>query len=1246
MTKFTFKVLDVNLKMIWSFKTQNELAAFFNRKRGSFTNKIVKELKDSQFSTINFIEDDRSYLIFMTDDPEKYGALRGIKRILKKDIGDRSKKEKSIIKRVEKYPKVSMRVYTQRVNELMEEELIEEEKESVVEQFMRGVEPFFEKPTEYKEKFLYDIEQDFGYPLSLVYSFECYKAMRERAAETGEKIFFVVEYLVFKSDLPDGVDFMFGYDPYHAYAPIYLSGSFHKRNVYDHLIVETLDVAFEHNGYTIEEYENQKAKIERDYEKESNEYKYRMRDLERWKLRSLTDMSSHSVSAKVEPGNDESGLVTLVEYISISDANIATLGEYFITKLWLITEDNLKKNIKAKNKKPRKTGGFFPFINQTSYDLTSLAIYNKAKVEVKNCFVYAMENSGKFNEIELREIAESIKTERLTLSSIGQIAKQYNTRLNIKILENVSKKQNSKTINPKGERVIDLGLIEGHYFLDVVLPFSYFSIKNYDEIKDLNNFQKIKKRKNNKFLVDNKVSITAFKAVKTMLENPNILRRMTLEELSKTCQIRKAHDIENLEYSEKSVIPVEFKESKTDYRHVYFADFETAINEEGVHKEFLISFIKANEPNSMKSFYEENCAYKFLDSLETKSLIYFHNLGFDFLFLFDKVKVVSMIKKGSQIKSVLCVYKNKVLTFKDSWSILPNKLKDFNKTLKLGEVFDKEVMPYKFYSHDRVFKVCPMEDIEKVAKEYISKKDREHFINTCKYKFGMNNKFDEKIYAIYYCEQDVKILEKGLLKFRDMIKQITDLDVYGYVSLPSIADAFIKKTGCYDDCYKIANAPQMFISKCVLGGRVMTKNNKKIDVEGVINDFDAVSLYPSAMHLVDTFTKGKPKILTDEMITKIENQEFDDFSAFYVQIIIESIETERDFPLIYRRTKQGVVEYTNDAEYTTMFVGDIYLKDMIKHHGIKYQVLRGYYFDEGFNNKIKDVIELLFNERVKYKKQGNPIEQVYKLFLNAIYGKTIQKPVSYDYKIVYGFDDYIDYVFIHNPVVISTNKAKTGDIYIVKMRKPTNTHYNAVHIGSRILDASKFLMNRVFYAADEVGANIYYQDTDSMHIEDGDIARVKDKFKELNPECKDLIGSGLGQYHSDFSVIPNEDMTKEEIANLPGANDLYSSRLIALAKKCYIDILKQRVNENDDEETKMRKQNFNAYHIRMKGVSSSTIIKKAKDEYDGKIEDLYKKLYNGKSVTFDLASSQVMMKKDNSFGIKNICVFERKMKFL
>ena len=63
-----------------------------------------------------------------------------------------------------------------------------------------------------------------------------------------------------------------------------------------------------------------------------------------------------------------------------------------------------------------------------------------------------------------------------------------------------------------------------------------------------------------------------------------------------------------------------------------------------------------------------------------------------------------------------------------------------------------------------------------------------------------------------------------------------------------------------NDYYKYSGIPRAFIQKAVYGGRCMTRDNKKWKVFKVLSDFDAVSLYPSAMKRLYCQT-GKPKLI-------------------------------------------------------------------------------------------------------------------------------------------------------------------------------------------------------------------------------------------------------------------------------------------------------------------------------------------------------------------------------------------------
>ena len=89
------------------------------------------------------------------------------------------------------------------------------------------------------------------------------------------------------------------------------------------------------------------------------------------------------------------------------------------------------------------------------------------------------------------------------------------------------------------------------------------------------------------------------------------------------------------------------------------------------------------------------------------------------------------------------------------------------------------------------------------------------------------------------------------------------------------------KSGCSDNVYQVSGAIQQFISRCVVGGRVMTNSNKQYHVNNKIADFDACSLYPSAMHYMDGFLEDKPKVILDKTYEFLKQQD-----GYFVRIKI------------------------------------------------------------------------------------------------------------------------------------------------------------------------------------------------------------------------------------------------------------------------------------------------------------------------------------------------------------------------
>jgi hypothetical protein len=89
-------------------------------------------------------------------------------------------------------------------------------------------------------------------------------------------------------------------------------------------------------------------------------------------------------------------------------------------------------------------------------------------------------------------------------------------------------------------------------------------------------------------------------------------------------------------------------------------------------------------------------------------------------------------------------------------------------------------------------------------------------------------------------------------------------------------------------------------------------------------------------------------------------------------------------------------------EQVIIYVDKITLEDLIEFQNIEFEIIKGYYYDEGRNPKITEVITHLFETRKKMKNEKKPIESVYKLLMNASYGKTLLKPFETQDKYISG----------------------------------------------------------------------------------------------------------------------------------------------------------------------------------------------------------------------------------------------------
>lgn len=67
-----------------------------------------------------------------------------------------------------------------------------------------------------------------------------------------------------------------------------------------------------------------------------------------------------------------------------------------------------------------------------------------------------------------------------------------------------------------------------------------------------------------------------------------------------------------------------------------------------------------------------------------------------------------------------------------------------------------------------------------------------------------------------------------------------------------------------------------------------------------------------------------------------------------------------------------------------------------------------------------------------------------------------------------------------------------------------------------MLSMSGRIMNEVFHITERWDIPVFYQDTDSIHIDNSRFADLADEFRKV--PGRELIGSELGPFHSDITT--------------------------------------------------------------------------------------------------------------------------------
>ena len=950
-----------------------------------------------------------------------------------------------------------------------------------------------------------------------------------------------------------------------------------------------------------------------------------------------------------------------------------------ITSLRIINPNNANKE--CKNKIYADNGGSFYIYKINEKFMSNVELVKKLeryqiftslnnKAFDENCLVYAMRQTNLFTEAVLNNMRTTCYARYISKKQLEQFGNIYNIKFNvIKYRTDLNKwadithgKDKYFGSDKQDAKKINLVLINKHYILNEnVEGVSTFYINNYDDIenkckdKKPEDRFKISRVKNGMYRQDKTKyhEIKSYDLIQFMTSDHNTWSFDDLCHLKNNLYEFNTNEIKDLNnFCDKDFKVVE-KDVKPDKpikdQKIYFADTETDTSGDN-HVAFCIAYAEQDvldsnfniisENKEIKFEFGRNCLNNFLDKIEDHALVYFHNLAYD-IRQFNEFDITNQHVKGNKTMDAIIKHKGKTIYFKDSLSIVSMKLADFPTSFNL-DCGIKEMFPYNYYTFENFEKLGCKGIISEAGKQELKHNWNQQQFEENLNKLGIasDGKFDMVEYVKFYCCQDVRILKQGFQKFRKMCWESLKIDVNNVLTAPSLANQYFTRE-IYEkvpDYYYYGGIVRSFIQKAVYGGRCMTRLNKRWSVNEELADFDAVSLYPSAMKRLYC-VKGKCEVLKPEeldinyLLTHTcgedeQPSEEKPISAYVVEIQITAINKHLAFPCIVYKDKQTNTNRNDDSINSigkTAVVDNITLEDWVKYNGLECKIIRGYKWTGEKSFLIRDVIQNLHLLRCEYKKTHNPLQLVIKLIMNSAYGKCIQKPITtnlvfkkyqskkFDKKTKKYVDDYpLNKFLIKNSSKIIKYTQVNKNLYAIKVGQQIDDFYTNTLLGVQILSMSKRIMNEVMCTAEDLNIQIYYQDTDSMHIQKNKINDLANEYKKrFNRE---LIGKNLGQFHNDFDEVENG----------------YAYKSVFVGKKMYVDLL-----QNGNGET--------GIHYRMKGVNLDC-VKLYAEEHNLTVFDVYNKLFNGETLTFDLLKAKPCFKMNDNQTVTNQLDFKRSIK--
>lgn len=334
-------------------------------------------------------------------------------------------------------------------------------------------------------------------------------------------------------------------------------------------------------------------------------------------------------------------------------------------------------------------------------------------------------------------------------------------------------------------------------------------------------------------------------------------------------------------------------------------------------------------------------------------------------------------------------------------------------------------------------------------------------------------------------EDETYIIEAE--RYMKELSKLTGLEFQNYNSLAALCWDYLLINGCFENVYKLSGKPKLFISQNIKGGIVSNFTREETLLEENIITIDLNSSYGAAMTKLQGIPQGKPK-------------------PFY-----KILPNDADYYISQINIKSNYFSTFYNIRSGIHFVNPIDVERLDK-LDIDYDIINGYYFNEGFNNKIIESINTIYS----WKTQQTPIvgtaqapenyyiQRAAKFMIAAIYGKSISVGSKTISKTIQSenFQNFFSKNIMRIEKIIFD-----GNNYKCSLYKAFHISFNIPHFGAYILSQSKEPIYDILDKTNSVG--IYRIMTDSITVN----AKT---YKEY--ELNKAIGNRLGEWKVEYEA--------------------------------------------------------------------------------------------------------------------------------